>query len=491
MFDGIDTTWARFKGAARGPAERAVVESLPAAVTMAHTALDVLKPGSVAPALARVLRLLRVARAEGTCATAADCSGARADLASALMINEGRAAQALALAAGISIEATADRELVAVTDSVPVGIAVFNRGTLPVSILRATVSTSRDQALAIPGGELTLAPDSAGRMGGVVRPPAPSSAWWLRIPRPGDLFATAATLPGETAPNGLGGVAVAEDVRATSHVALTLRIAGEDVPLTVGPIVFRYADPVKGEQNRPLAGVNAVTLTFESALQYARANEPLDRTVRVTLRSASTTVRDVTLAVAAPRGLVADSVSRKVTLAPGETRDIYLRLRGRLAIGHHVVSLAATDAASGTVYANGYTTIEYDHIRPQRIFRDATLALEAVDVKVPATLTVAYVQGVGDAGASVLRQLDVPVTMLDPSTLARADLSKYTTVVVGPYVPPGGLTPESWIFLALSLLVAVTGGTLKFKVQETNYAKSEGHFSLDVIILRSNPANRR
>ena len=463
LFDGIDTTWVRFRGVATSAAERAAVDSMPAAVNAARAALNLSAPTAATPALARVLRLVRAGRAAGACPPAvvlspfdslrslragiakdlllAGCTPARADLASALSINEARAAQALALAAGVAIEVTADRELVATTDSVSVGVVVFNRGTVPVSVLRGSVLTSREQSLVMLvrpvrdsglAPDIVVAPDSAARFGVAVRPPAPGSPWWLRAPRVGDLFAPALPLPGERAPNGVGGVAVAEDSRATSRISITLRIAGEEVPLTVGPIVYRFADPVKGEQNRPLAGVNAVTITLESLLQYTRANEPIDRTVRVTLRSASLAPREIALVVTPPRGLVADSALRTITLAAKETRDIQVRLRGRLGAGRHEVTLRATDAATGAVYANGYTTIEYDHIHPQRLFRDATLALQAVDVKVPASLSVAYVQGVGDVGAGVLRQLDVPVTLLDPASLGTADLSKYTTVVVGP-----------------------------------------------------------
>ena len=313
----------------------------------------------------------------------------------------------------------------------PVGVVVFNRGTVPVTLVRGAVFTSTEKALPI-ANEITLAPDSVARLGVPVRPPAQSSPWWLRIPRAGDLFAVAAPAPGESAPNGLYGVAVAEDSRLTSRVTLVLRIAGQEVPLTVGPIDFRFADAVKGEQHRPLAGVSAVSLTLESTLQYARANEPLDRTERVTMRSTSLTPREFTLTITPPRGLVADSAARRITLAAREVRDVHVRLRGRLPVGRHDVTFSATDAQTGAVYSSGYSTIEYDHIRPQRMFREATLALQAVDVRVPATLSVAYVQGVGDVGASVLRQLDVPVTLLDPASLATADLSKFTTVVVGP-----------------------------------------------------------
>jgi hypothetical protein len=53
-------------------------------------------------------------------------------------------------------------------------------------------------------------------------------------------------------------------------------------------------------------------------------------------------------------------------------------------------------------------------------------------VQVPPGLTVGYIPGVGDNVEPMLEQLGLHVTVLDPSTLASADLSRFTTIVVGP-----------------------------------------------------------
>jgi hypothetical protein len=83
------------------------------------------------------------------------------------------------------------------------------------------------------------------------------------------------------------------------------------------------------------------------------------------------------------------------------------------------------------VFDTGYVPIRYEHIRPQIIVRPATMAIEAVDVQLPRGVSVAYVQGVGDNIAPMLSELGVPVTVLDAPALAAADLSRFTTVVIG------------------------------------------------------------
>jgi hypothetical protein len=84
------------------------------------------------------------------------------------------------------------------------------------------------------------------------------------------------------------------------------------------------------------------------------------------------------------------------------------------------------------VYIEGFRDIDYPHIRPIRLYRSSALYLQAVPVTVPRNLVVAYVTGVSDAIAPSLRGLEIPTTVLAPEELPLVDLSRYTTVVIGP-----------------------------------------------------------
>jgi hypothetical protein len=59
------------------------------------------------------------------------------------------------------------------------------------------------------------------------------------------------------------------------------------------------------------------------------------------------------------------------------------------------------------------------------------MAIEAVQADLPRGVSVAYVQGVGDNVAPMLSELGIPVTVMDAAELATADLSRFTTVVIG------------------------------------------------------------
>jgi hypothetical protein len=192
----------------------------------------------------------------------------------------------------------------------------------------------------------------------------------------------------------------------------------------------RVANPARGEERRPLAVVPAISVTLDRAVGYARANAPLDREVRVTLRSAYEAPRDVSVRLELPQGLQADTLSRSVSLAgSGTAHTVVFRVRGTLPAGRHTITAVAE--SGGQKFETGYIAIRYDHIRPQTIVRPATMAIEAVDAQLPHGVSVAYVQGVGDNSAPMLAELGVPVTVLDAHGLAAADLSRFTTVVIG------------------------------------------------------------
>jgi hypothetical protein len=127
----------------------------------------------------------------------------------------------------------------------------------------------------------------------------------------------------------------------------------------------------------------------------------------------------------------ADSSVRSVTLAGyGASATVEFRLTGALPPGRHDV--AAVAESGGERFTTGYALIDYPHIQPRRIYRDAVMALEAVDVRIPEGLRVAYIPGVSDNVAPALADLGVPLTVLAPDDIASADLSRFTTVVIGP-----------------------------------------------------------
>ena len=433
LFDGIDTTWARFKTTDPSPIVAAYLDSLRDAIAAIQASPYLRSPNAAMPALASAAQLLERFRVKQD-KPQLDRDGGRVrvplsqDLGEALFIENRRLSRALAIASGVAVEAQAERPLVAGGDSVPFTVTAYNRGRTAVSIRPesfAGCGRGADGApsMAAEDGS-TLAPDSARVWKGWICAPmgTTTSPYWLSGGRVGDMFRDASLTRNEA------------EARKGYEFAVTVSVPDRSGTLQRfdidAPVVYRYADPVRGDVSRPLAIVPAVSVTLDRAIEYAPARTPLARQLRVELRSAVTTSRDVRVTVKLPAGLRVDSATRTVTL-PGfdAVRSATFSIRGELPPGRHTISVVAE--SNGQRFTSGYTAIEYDHIRPQRLYREATMAIEAVDLEVPADAVIAYIQGVGDNSAPMLQQLGLRVTTLNPADIPKTDLSRFNAIVVG------------------------------------------------------------
>ncbi|MDQ2932339.1 MAG: PIG-L family deacetylase, partial [Gemmatimonadota bacterium] len=405
IFDGVDTTYRRLRGEV-GAAQRSRVDSLVKTLAKLDLRYDPMRPDTLLPELYRASRLAR--------ALASSASG---DVQASLVTLQGALARAEMMASGVAIEATVPREALALGDSMSATVTVYNRRPGPEDapmVLVIDSVTLGGSAISVSSSPIRkkIAPDSSATWSLTARASALTAPWWLTPPRTTDLFASQVSTES------------AEATESGESFANIYTAAG----VYRSPLVLRVANLARGEEERPLAIVPAISVTLDGAVAYARANAPLDREVRVTLRSAFVTARDATVRLELPHGLDADTLARTVSLdGMGAEQTVVFRVRGTLPAGRHVITAVAKSGSQK--FESGYVAIRYDHIRPQTIVRAATMAIEAVEVQLPHGVNVAYVQGVGDNSAPMLAELGVPVTLLDAHGLAAADLSRFTTVV--------------------------------------------------------------
>ena len=443
MFDGIDTTFKRLVHIEpQGP--RSNLESVQLSAAGPYSIdvradLNLHFPAGVVPKLAKIAAAAQMYRfGLPACASAGvgligtKCTQQQLDLDASLDIFRQRSAAALFAAAGVAVEVLADSELVAFGDSMAVNVNIYNRGKDTVTFVDAYLTGAQNHQQ-VP---VTILPDSAVHFTRDVRGLVDTRPWWVGN-RKGDMFTArlspmdgVSRITSEPGTGAVPGVSIPEDIRRESDATVVLGIAGVVIRTSVGSIIHRFADPVLGEQQRPVGGVPPVTIEFDQQLEWIPSTKPIDRLLRVTVKSFASGPMTLALKAIAPAGIRVDSLPPSLTLQPHEQREFFLRLRGSLKPGRYEFGVYG-ETQDGARYAEGFREIVYAHIRPIRMYHSSALYLQAVDITVPANLSVAYVQGVGDVVATYLRQLGIPVAILSPSELGVTDLTRFSTIVVG------------------------------------------------------------
>jgi LmbE family N-acetylglucosaminyl deacetylase len=460
LFDNIDTTWSRFSNLSLPDSARSALDSLRAGEAAVDAARDLANPTQMIPSLASYVRLATRAASAVTCSTldalntdSQTCDAAHGDLALALRTTLARSSDALLNAAGVVVETTAPREYVGVGESMPVTVTLYNQGKVPVVFESVSLTNALGMASRQPR---TIPPDSIAKQeliyNGGLNPTLP---WWLRRPRNGDTFQQP-----------LHEMIIGEDRLESSGIETTVRIANVPVAVRAGPIVYRFADPARGEVRRPIATIPEISLLMQREVEYARANALFDRTMLVYVHSAASSPRTFSVTLNLPTGLKTDSATRTLTLPAFGDANLYFRVQGRLAAGRHPVRAVAT--VNGKQSSVGFVPIEYSHIRPLRYYRQAQVQLEAVNATF-ANLRVGYVKGVGDNELPMLEELGLPVVELDPVSLPQTKLDGFSTIVLGPraYEANPSLVANN----ATLLDFAKKGGTLVVQYGQAPYAR--------------------
>ncbi len=448
LFGAMDTTWTRFTGL---PDEaRLQLDSL----RLDIGAVEALGSGtppvpahadSLAARLARVAARASAVRVELGCRDESGvptCPDVTGDLAVVLATLRERATQAMLAAAGLTIDATVERPLVAAGDSVRTTVTLYNGGGAPITIARLAPFHGSELTILTRDASQVVRPDATLQLTGWVRVATPMYHWWQVDGLQYGTSLHARRVRGRSLD--IAPLIAGEDRIRTSGVEATIRLGGVDVPLIVSPLAHRTETTPRGDVDRPLAGVPPTSLLLDRLTDYVRANTPIDRLIRVYVRSARSSPDTLVVNLRAPAGLTADSTTRTVALPPFGSRTLFYRLRGTMRPGTDSIAVVAQSLVrrvrqvapdlvsidSSYPVRLGTVTREYPHIPAQQFVRFARNRLSSVDLRVPPRLSVAYVRGQSDLRLS-LASLNLPLQLMEPSLLSAIDLSPFSAVLIG------------------------------------------------------------
>lgn len=334
--------------------------------------------------------------------------------------------EALAIAAGVLLDARAERPLLVAGETVGVEAEVFSAGDTPIRWLGTTVVPSGSgwtDSVAIAPSSPDLAAGAGAVAGGGVPVPdgaEPTRPYFTARPLIHALYDWSAVPP---ALRGL------PDGPPPLTARFALEVSG--VPVTLErEVTFREQDQAVGEVRHPLRVVAPVEVTLEpdTVLWSLRDTTPLLLRVSLAHNGADTTRGEVRVTI---DGWPAPPATPFTLTRRGETAAFTVRLRRPPAAGRVDVTAHARAVTARAVYRLGATPIAYPHIRPTIWMRNAETRIRVADVRRPAVGPVGYVRGASDRVPEALQRAGVPVELLDAATLARGALDRYGVIVIG------------------------------------------------------------
>ncbi|MEE8272009.1 MAG: NEW3 domain-containing protein [Alphaproteobacteria bacterium] len=392
LFDGLPTTLAALADEVAAPD---VATPLRAAQQAIAVALTLFPDGrSVAAAVHTALAAVRAAADALTESGASGPSGdAAIDIAHLLAIKERQLCHASRCACLLVTRLQADRPVVCPGDTVGLTLTVYRGGAVDLDAVSLDLAVPRGWTVERDGPAAT-ALDQGATLAARFRVTVPVDADEVHA----YTFATDPLAPGGPASGRVG--------YAVDGVAVEVGVATEE-PLAVLPAVAASAEPAAAAYNLARGG-------------------PL--TIAATATNHGTAGVDARLALTPPVGwrVVPSDASPHLPPAASDGATFTVTPPDYLAPGRHVLPVTIDGVAARSV-----RTIAHGHLRTAHVVTPATVTVQAMTVALPPALKVGYVDGGSDRVHVGLRQIGVDVELLDAEALARGDLGRYDTIVVG------------------------------------------------------------
>ena len=386
LFEGIDTTWGRIPG---GKAVGSILER----------ACRVFRPEEPS----RVVPLLLEARAG----------------IAALPDGHWRSVKLLdldsiiAACLGLYLEAAASTPSAVPGDTVKVSLEAANRSPVAVRLERVTLAAAGTDA---PVGQDLSAREAFKKTLDVALPAdlPDSEPYWLRE----------TGTPGMFRVDDPALIGLPENPPALA-AAFALDVDG--TPLVfVRPVVYKWNDPVRGEQYRPFEVVPVVTMSLSEGVFVFP--DVAAQQVSVTVRAGRAGVAGKAH-LEAPEGFTVSPPSRDFSIAE---KDATTTLTFEVRPPDHASTgaLEAVAEVGGRRYQRGIVHVEHDHIPTQLVLPPAEARLARVDLRRKGQ-AIGYVEGAGDQVPAGLRAIGYTVTELSQDELVPERLRRFDTVILG------------------------------------------------------------
>jgi LmbE family N-acetylglucosaminyl deacetylase len=386
IFDNVNTTWSRLKGAERIPA-------------LVDRAISEFKQEDPAASIALLLQIRKEIEQLSTSVWKTK---------KLIEVN-----QLIQDCAGLYVEVLSDQYWVSPGQPVLATFEVINRSSASLS-LTSIVSKNLDYDTALSASLKNNVPLAFKSKRKLTEQVDFSGPYWLNKPHSLGLF---------TIPNSSFVGKPENDPSVT--LQFTFLVNGEKLMIPV-PLIYKWTDPVKGELSRPFEVVPPVFTNLSKSVYLFKDEQPQSMTVllKSTVNGISGNVK-LTLPVgwksepaAIPFELKKRNEEKQVTfvVTPGK-EEIKSTVRAVAEVG-------------GKSYDVSVQTIQYDHIPVQTLQPKAEEEIVRINLKKEGAV-IGYIKGAGDDVPTALRNMGYEVWEMKNEEVTESNLKKVDAVVLG------------------------------------------------------------
>jgi hypothetical protein len=220
-------------------------------------------------------------------------------------------------------------------------------------------------------------------------------------------------------------------LRAKVDYSLT-NASGDTVKNTVNTtVVTPFINDTGTERARTLAVVPAFSVALEPGAQVISTHNGASSTVTVGVTTDLNREAQGNLRLELPAGWRSEPEQLAVDFTHrGEKQDFQFKVfPAGLQEGRATVRAVLEGA--GDKFSEGYTLVTREDLGSFYYYQPARQRVSIVDVKAPHDLKVGYIMGAGDDIPTVLKQVGMNITLIEPEKLANEDLDAYGTIVLG------------------------------------------------------------
>jgi len=262
----------------------------------------------------------------------------------------------------------------------------------------------------------------------------PSTPYFLRSPRLGDLYRWPEERPDET--HVTGGMPYGEPFESPTFIGSVEANAGPADSLGASrseEAVYRFNDQARGEVRRPLTVLPRIDVKLEPAAEVWPTNSGAAHRFTVTLTHGAKDTTSGTVNLQLPSGWPTPRAQRFQFTKEDERETFVFDVRPRLRLTPGSVEIRAmAQDSGGTAYGVGVFAVDYPHIRPRAYTKPAIATVRTAPLVFPRLVRVGYIRGAADQVPEALESVGVPVELLSGARLERRNLARYDAIVIGP-----------------------------------------------------------